>query len=167
LPRINLRCDKHAALRGGDRSFPPDNKRTFSTGPRRRLQIGRKCSPETEAKAMKIHQGVKPALWGAAAGAVAISIIGFSVMGWTLGSTAERLAVARSESAVVAVLSPICVDKFQQQANSAAALVAFKKAQSWDQRALIEKGGWAVTPGTDKTDSAVVGACAEKLGQLS
>ena len=116
---------------------------------------------------MKMHQGVKPALWGAAAGAVAISIVGFSVMGWTLGSTAERLAVARSESAVVAVLSPICVDKFQQQANPAAALVAFKKAASWDQRTLIEKGGWATTPGTDKTDSAVVSACAERLGRLS
>jgi hypothetical protein len=167
LLRIILRCDKPAAQRGGDRSFSPDNKRTFSTGPRRRLQIGGTCSPETEAKAMKIPPGVKPAIWGAAAGAVAISIVGFSMMGWTLGSTAERLAVARAESAVVAVLSPICVDKFQQQANSAAALIAFKKAQSWDQRALIEKGGWATTPGTDKTDSAVVGACAEKLGRLS
>ena len=116
---------------------------------------------------MKINQGIKPALWGAAAGAVAISVVGFSAMGWTLGSTAERLAVARAENAVVAVLSPICVDKFQQQSNSAAALVAFKKAQSWDQRALIEKGGWAMMPGTDKTDSAVVSACAEKLGRLS
>jgi hypothetical protein len=59
--------------------------------------------------------------YGSGGRAVAISIVGFSVMGWTR-STAERLAVARSESAVVAVLSPICVDKFQQQANPAAAL---------------------------------------------
>jgi hypothetical protein len=116
---------------------------------------------------MKIHQGIKPALWGAVAGAVAISVVGFSAMGWTLGSTAERLATNRAESAVVAVLSPICVEKFQQQNNSAAKLVEFKKAASWDQRSLIEKGGWATTPGTDKTDSAVVSACAEKLGRLS
>jgi hypothetical protein len=116
---------------------------------------------------MKIQQGIKPALWGAAAGALAISVVGFSAMGWTLGSTAERLATSRAESAVVAVLSPICVEKFQQQNNSAAKLVEFKKAASWDQRSLIEKGGWATTPGTDKTDSAVVSACAEKLGRLS
>jgi hypothetical protein len=116
---------------------------------------------------MKIHQGIKPALWGAVTGAVAISVVGFSAMGWTLGSTAERLATSRAESAVVAVLSPICVAKFQQQSDSAAKLVEFKKAQSWDQRTLIEKGGWATTPGTDKTDSAVVSACAEKLGRLS
>jgi len=96
-----------------------------------------------------------------------MSVVGFSMLGWMLGSTAERLAIARADSAVVAVLSPICVEKFQQQAGSVAALVAFKKASSWDQRSLIEKSGWATTPGTKKTESAVVGACAEKLGRLS
>lgn len=116
---------------------------------------------------MQIHQGVKPALWGAVAGAAAISVIGFSYMGWTLSSTAERLAVARAESAVVSVLAPICVDRFQQQTNSAAKLIEFKKAASWDRRSLIEKGGWAMSPGSDKTDSAVVSACAETLGRPS
>jgi len=116
---------------------------------------------------MKLQQNVKTALWGALGGAVAMSIIGFSVLGWTLPSTAERLAAARAESAVVAVLAPICVAKFQQQDNSATKLVEFKNAASWDQRSLIEKGGWAATPGTDKTDFAVLGACVEKLGRLS
>jgi len=116
---------------------------------------------------MKAHPSVKPALWGAVAGAVAISVIGFSSMGWTLGSTAERMAADRAESAVVGVLAPICVEKFQQQANSAAKLIEFKKAASWDQRALIEKGGWATTPGTEKMNSAVASACVDKLGRLS
>ena len=98
---------------------------------------------------------------------VAISVIGFSSMGWTLGSTAERMAADRAESAVVSVLAPICVEKFQQQANSAAKLIEFKKAASWDQRALIEKGGWATTPGTEKMNSAVASACVDKLGRLS
>ena len=116
---------------------------------------------------MKTHPSLKPALWGAIAGAVAISVIGFSSMGWTLGSTAERMAADRAESAVVSVLAPICVEKFQQQANSAAKLIEFKKAASWDQRALIEKGGWATTPGTEKMNSAVASACVDKLGRLS
>jgi len=88
-------------------------------------------------------------------------------IGWTLGSTAERMAADRAESAVVSVLAPICVEKFQQQANSAAKLIEFKKAASWDQRALIEKGGWATTPGTEKMNSAVASACVDKLGRLS
>ena len=116
---------------------------------------------------MNFHPGIKPALWGAVAGAAAISVIGFSSMGWTLGSTAERMAADRAESAVVSVLAPICVEKFQQQANSAAKLIEFKKAASWDQRALIEKGGWATTPGTEKMNSAVASACVDKLGRLS
>ena len=116
---------------------------------------------------MKAHPSLKPALWGAVAGAVAISVIGFSSMGWTLGSTAERMAADRAESAVVSVLAPICVEKFQQQANSAAKLIEFKKAASWDQRALIEQGGWATTPGTEKMNSAVASACGDKLGRLS
>ena len=116
---------------------------------------------------MKAHPSLKPALWGAVAGAVAISVIGFSSMGWTLGSTAERMAADRAQSAVVSVLAPICVEKFQQQANSAAKLIEFKKAASWDQRALIEKGGWATTPGTEKMNSAVASACVDKLGRLS
>ena len=116
---------------------------------------------------MKAHPSLKPALWGAVTGAVAISVIGFSSMGWTLGSTAERMAADRAESAVVSVLAPICVEKFQQQADSAAKLIEFKKAASWDQRALIKQGGWATTPGTEKMNSAVASACVDKLGRLS
>ena len=116
---------------------------------------------------MNFHPGIKPALWGAVAGAAVISIIGFSSMGWMLGGTAERMAADRAQSAVIGVLTPICVDKFQQQAGSATKLIEFKKAASWDQRALIEKGGWAATPGSEKTNSAVASACAEKLGQPS
>jgi hypothetical protein len=116
---------------------------------------------------MRFSSSVKPALWGAVSGAVAISAVGFSSMGWTLGSTAERMATARAESAVVGVLTPICVAKFRQQENSAAKLIEFKKAAAWDQRTIVEKGGWAATPGSDEPNSAVVSACADKLGQLS
>jgi len=40
---------------------------------------------------MNKYSSVKPAVWGAVAGAVAISVIGFSQFGWTLGSSAERM----------------------------------------------------------------------------
>ena len=116
---------------------------------------------------MNKYPSVKPAVWGAVAGAVAMSVIGFSQFGWMLGSTAERVAVDRAENAVVSVLAPVCVEKFQLQTDSAAKLIEFKKAASWDQRSLIEKGGWAAPPGSEKINSAVANACAEKLGRLS
>ena len=117
---------------------------------------------------MKIHPRVKPAVWGAVVGAIAFTVVGFSSLGWTLGSTAEKMATQRAQTAVVAVLAPICVEKFQQQTDAATKLVAFNKiSSSWDRRSLIEKGGWATMPGTDKPNSAVVSACAEKLGSLT
>src|ERR1700750_3388106 len=99
---------------------------------------------------MKVHPGVKPAVWGAVVGAVAFTVVGFSSLGWTLGSTAEKMATKRAATAVVTVLAPICVKKSQQQSDSPAKLVAFSKAPSWDRRSLIERGGWATFPGTDK-----------------
>src|SRR5579864_4155968 len=100
-------------VRGG----APDSKRLRSTSPRHTIaDQGEIGPPDIGASSMKLHPGVKPALWGAAAGAVAVSVVGFSSMGWMLGGTAERLAADRAESAVVEVLTPICVEKFSQQA---------------------------------------------------
>ncbi|HEX3417321.1 MAG TPA: hypothetical protein VHT21_13090 [Stellaceae bacterium] len=97
-------------------------------------------------------------------GAVAISVVGFSSLGWTLGSTAERMAKERAQTAVVDVLAPICVEKFQHQTDAATKLIEFKKvSSSWDRRSFIEKGGWATMAGTDAPNSAVVSACAERL----
>ena len=114
---------------------------------------------------MKKYPSLKPGIWGAVIGAISISVIGFSSLGWTLGSTAERMARERAQTAVVAVLAPICVEKFQHQADAAEKLVEFTKvSSSWGRRAIIEKGGWAATPGSDAPNSAVVTACAAQLG---
>jgi hypothetical protein len=113
---------------------------------------------------MKRYPSLKPGIWGAVVGAAAISVVGFSSLGWTLGSTAERMAKERSQTAVVDVLAPICVEKFQHQADAATKLSEFKKVSSWDRRSFIEKGGWATMTGTDGPNSAVVTACAERLG---
>jgi hypothetical protein len=114
---------------------------------------------------MPKYASLKPGIWGAVFGAVAISIVGFSTFGWTLGSTAERMAKERAQTAIVGVLTPICVEKFQHQADAAAKLIEFKKvSSSWDRRSIIEKGGWATAPGADAPNSAVATACAERLG---
>lgn len=115
---------------------------------------------------MKIYASLKPGIWGAVIGAAAISVIGFSSLGWTLGATAEQMAQERAQTAVVSVLAPICVAKFEAQADAVAKLVEFKKVSSpWDQRSFIEKGGWATMPGGNGPNSSVATACAEKLGR--
>jgi len=96
---------------------------------------------------MKKYPSLKPGIWGAVIGAAAISVVGFSTFGWTLGSTADRMATERVQTAVVGVLAPICVEKFQHQADASAKLIEFNKVSSWNQRSVIEKGGWATMPG--------------------
>jgi hypothetical protein len=106
-------------------------------------------------------------LQGAAAGAVVAMIVGFNWGGWTLGSTVEKVAKERADTAVVAALAPICVDQFRQVANASANFSELSKiSYDWDRGTFIEKGGWAIMPGSEKADSAVAKACAETLGSL-
>ncbi|MEY9603023.1 pimeloyl-ACP methyl ester carboxylesterase [Bradyrhizobium japonicum] len=108
---------------------------------------------------------VRPALWGAVAGAIALTIVGFSWGGWVTGGTAETLAKNSAATAVVAALTPICIEKFRQAADASANLVEMKKATyAWDQSKFVEKGGWATMPGSAEPNSAVAKACAESLG---
>src|ERR1700691_1309385 len=97
---------------------------------------------------MNSHPELKPAMWGAVGGAVIISIVGFWGLGWTLGSTADRMARDRAEAAVVHALTPAGVAGVEAQPDAAAKLSELKKIPtSWDQRSFIEKGGWATSPG--------------------
>jgi hypothetical protein len=109
---------------------------------------------------------VKRLLQGAAAGAVITMIVGFNWGGWSIESTAAKLADEASKSAVVAVLAPICVDKFQHAADVTSNFAELKKVSAYMQGSFVEKGGWATTPGSDKANSAVAQACATMLGNL-
>jgi hypothetical protein len=86
-------------------------------------------------------------LQGACVGFAATAIIGFTWGGWTLGSTAKEMVEKNASAAVVAVLAPICAEKFRQGAEATANLAELKKVNSWMQDSYIEKGGWATFPG--------------------
>jgi alpha/beta superfamily hydrolase len=75
-------------------------------------------------------------------------VIGFSWGGWVTGGTAMKLANERADGAVVAALTPICVEKFLQNNDSKANLAVLQKISSnWEQGQYLEKGGWATQPG--------------------
>jgi hypothetical protein len=106
-------------------------------------------------------------LQGAAAGAAVTMIIGFNWGGWALGSTVDKVAKDRADSAVVVALAPICVDKFRHAANATENLSELNKiSYTWDRGTFVEKGGWATMPGAASPDSAVARACAEMIGTL-
>jgi hypothetical protein len=105
-------------------------------------------------------------LQGAAVGAVATMIVGFGWGGWMLGGTAKTLADNSTKNAVIAAIAPICVDQFQHGAAAVTNLVELKKISAYQQAAYVEKGGWAVMPGSTKVDSGVPEACATLLNNL-
>jgi hypothetical protein len=102
-------------------------------------------------------------LQGAFLGFLATVIIGFNWGGWTLGSTARETAAKETSAALVAVLAPMCADKFRGVSEAAANMAEFKKVSSWQQDSYIQKGGWATFPGMTSPDLAIARACAQLL----
>ena len=97
-------------------------------------------------------------LQGAAAGAVATIVVGFWWGGWSLGSTAEKMAKERSELAVVAALAPVCADKFRALPDAAAKQVTLSKIDSWKRRDEFPKE-LVTLPGESYPSAALVDAC--------
>jgi hypothetical protein len=114
---------------------------------------------------MEIHSQIKPALWGAVGGAVALAVVGFMWGGWVTAGGAEAVALKRSQAAVVTVLTPICIERFKANANATANLLELKNnSYSWTRRDYVVKGGWA-TFGQDRPFE-LADACAEALNKL-
>lgn len=113
---------------------------------------------------MKLPVDTKPLLQGAAAGAIAMAIIGFTWAGWTTAGKAETMAQSRSEEAVVAALAPVCVTRFEAAPEAAANRSALMKIDSWSRGEFVEKGGWAAL-GSGATPARIT-AVAHACGQL-
>jgi hypothetical protein len=103
---------------------------------------------------------------GCAVGVVGTLIVGFTVGGWVLGSTAEKMASEQSTAAVVKVLAPACVQRFQQQADLAAKWAAYKAVDSWQRDAYIEKNGFATPIGAKDANADVADKCASMLTDI-
>jgi alpha/beta superfamily hydrolase len=116
---------------------------------------------------MDIPKWLKPALWGAAAGAVALAFIGFSWGGWVSGSTAEKMASDRARLEVVAALVPICLQQSKQDPKFVATLAEIEAARSFEGRDLVMNAGWATMPGTAKPNREVASACLKELATQS
>ena|ERR1043165_1322595 len=103
-------------------------------------------------------ESLKRLLQGAAVGAVATIFVGFFWGGWSLGSTADKMANERSELAVVAALAPICADKFRALPDADARKVALSKVDSWKRRDEFPKD-FVTLPGQSYPSSGLADAC--------
>ena len=121
-------------------------------------------SDEYTMQAPSILQGesLKRLLQGAVVGAVATIVVGFSWGGWSLGSTADKMAKERSELAVVAALAPLCADKFRALPDAEAKTVALSKVEAWKRGEEFPKE-IVTLPGETYPSSALIYACSTLL----
>ena len=114
---------------------------------------------------MKSPERLKPAIYGAIAGAVAISIAGFSWGGWVTGGSAREMAADQARQEVVAALVPVCLEQSRVDPNALATLASLKGETAYKRGEMLMKTGWATMPGSTDPDRNVAKACMEKLAE--
>jgi hypothetical protein len=114
---------------------------------------------------MNTPEWLKPGLYGAAAGAAALAIVGFSWGGWVTDAEAKKLASKQARLEVVAALVPICVEQSKQDPQAVATLAELEGTTSYKRRDMLMKTGWATMPGSSDADRSVANACMEKLAE--
>lgn len=112
---------------------------------------------------MQLPEWTKPALVGAAAGAVVLAVVGFSWGGWMTGSSAMEMSSNDSLAAVASVLTPYCVQMSQSDPKSTDILAELNKASKYQRRRIVEEAGWATPLGAEKPDRALAEACQIEL----
>jgi hypothetical protein len=114
---------------------------------------------------MNAPEWLKPGIYGAVVGAIALAVVGFSWGGWVTGGTAQKLANDQARQQVVAALVPICLEQSKQDPRLSQTLAALEAASNYKRSGMIMDAGWATMPGSSDPDSAVAGACMEKLAE--
>jgi hypothetical protein len=113
---------------------------------------------------MNTPEWLKPGAYGAACGAIALAVLGFTWGGWVTGSTSRQRAADLAKTEVVAALAPICLEQSKHDPQLAEKLAQLKTTASYGRGDFIMKAGWATMPGTADANRQVANACAEKLG---
>jgi hypothetical protein len=104
---------------------------------------------------------VKPSLWTGVGGVVAGMFLLSYGFGFMSRSAAEKLASTSSEKAVIAVLAPVCADKFGALPDVAArtAIIVADKDNSYKMRDAFPEA-LITLPGKTYPDSDLTEACA-------
>jgi len=92
---------------------------------------------------------IKPGLYGALIGGVAVAILGFTWGGWVTGGTAHDQATAMARDEVVAAMVPVCLGMAERDPDRLETLATIRAATSYRRRDALMATGWATMPGTE------------------
>lgn len=112
---------------------------------------------------MITSEWLKPRLYGAVVGAVALATVGFTWGGWVTGGTAKEMAADQAKLEVVAALVPICIQQSSQDPQVVETLAQLKEARSYQRSDMLIKAGWATMPGSSDPNRNVAKACMKVL----
>lgn len=112
---------------------------------------------------MMFPQETKPALLGAAVGAIALAIVGFNWGGWVTGSSAAEMSDEVSTAAVASALTPYCLQKSKADPKSSVVMAALAEANDWKRRSIVEDAGWATPLGSEGPHRELAESCQSAL----
>jgi hypothetical protein len=104
-------------------------------------------------------ENIKTGIWTAGLGAFAMFGIGFGVLGWVFGGTAQEQTAA----AVVERLTPICIAQAKSDSTSAGKIKILEKMEYDKRGAFVASQGWATMPGEKAPDGAVAEKCSDQI----
>ena len=108
---------------------------------------------------MTFPEWTKPGLYGAAAGAVAISILGFSWGGWMTGGNADKMAEQMAADEVTLAMVPVCMNLSDADPERTTKLATVQEASGYSRRKAMMDTGWATLPGADAPSRDLAEAC--------
>lgn len=108
-------------------------------------------------------QTIKTVLWSAIGGALVWWIVLSTGFGWRSAGSAEQQSAERANTAVLDVLTPICVERFNQDTASEAKFKALQETSTWNQADYVAKQGWATMPGNGISENQLAKACANQI----
>ena len=106
---------------------------------------------------------LKPGIYGALFGAVAVGVVGFSWGGWVTGGAANDMAMSMARNDVVAAMVPVCLDIARTDSERMAKLTTIREAATYKRAEAVMETGWATMPGRDAPDRDIAKACLAAL----
>ena len=117
---------------------------------------------------MRMLIWLRPAIIGAAFGAMTTALVGFNYGGWVSGRSAEQMATQQSTAAVIAALLPVCVSQSKADPDAIAKTQHLSALSSWyDRREFVMEIGWATMPGALSPNGDLAATCAEVVAKAA
>ncbi len=102
---------------------------------------------------------IKAGFAGAGMGAFALFGIGFGVIGWVFGGTAQQ----QTETAIIERLTPICITQAKQDSAFSQKLKTLEKLEYDKRGSFVASQGWATMPGEKGPDAMVAEKCSDDI----